>query len=143
VQRRAPIKLNGRVLVVDDEETVAAFMHELLQGWGLQVTIRHSAIEARELILRDASAFDLIVLDQTMPKLTGLEFAGELSARCPEVPVILYTGYSESLSAAELDRARVRALMRKPIEPDVLLQLLQTHLPATAGASKKSAAGAA
>ena len=142
VQRRARIKLSGHVLVVDDEETVAAFMHELLQGWGLQVTIRHSAIEARDLILRDPTAFGLILLDQTMPKLTGLEFAAELSARCPEVPVILYSGYSESLSAEELDRAHVRALMRKPIEPDVLLQLLQTHLRVAAVASKKSAAGA-
>ena len=83
MQHRAPVKLSGHVLVVDDEETVGAFMHELLQGWGLQVTIRHSAIEARELIISDPSAFDLILLDQTMPKLTGLEFATELSSSFP------------------------------------------------------------
>ncbi len=128
--RRAPIRLSGHVLVVDDEITVGEFMEELLKGWGLQVTLQHSAIEARELILHSPDAFDLVLLDQTMPKLTGLEFAAELSTTCPDVPVILYTGYSESLSAAELDRARVRGLMRKPVEPDVLLHLLQAHLPA-------------
>jgi PAS domain S-box-containing protein len=140
--RRAPVTLNGHVLVVEDEETVGQFMGDLLAGWGLRVTVQRSAIEARELIIRDPRAFDLVLLDQTMPKLTGLELASELSTSCPELPVILYTGYSESLSTEDLDRARVRALVRKPVEADVLLHALQTHLPAFTGALKHNAASA-
>jgi CheY-like chemotaxis protein len=142
VRRRTRTTLRGHVLVVDDEETVGQFMNDLLRGWGLQVTVQRSAIEARNLILRDPSAFDLVLLDQTMPKLTGLELAAEISVSCPEVPVILYTGYSESLNSEELDRARVRGLIKKPIEPEMLLHLLRTHLRAAGAALKRNIADA-
>ena len=142
VRRRTRTTLRGHVLVVDDEETVGQFMNDLLRGWGLQVTVQRSAIEARNLILRDPSVFDLVLLDQTMPKLTGLELAAEISVSCPDIPVILYTGYSESLNSEELDRARVRGLIKKPIEPEMLLDLLRTHLRAAGAGLKQNIADA-
>src|SRR5262249_34796463 len=142
MRRRVRNRLRGHVLVVDDEVAVGEFMAELLTGWGLQVTLQHNAVKARELMSHNAAAFDLILLDQTMPKLTGLELAAELSTTCPQVPVILYTGYSESLSSEQLDRAHVRALVRKPIEPDALLHLLRSHLPAKGNTLKRKTASA-
>jgi hypothetical protein len=54
----------------------------------------------------------------------------------------LYTGYSESLNSEELDRARVRGLIKKPIEPEMLLHLLRTHLRAAGAALKQHIADA-
>jgi PAS domain S-box-containing protein len=121
-------RLDGRVLVVDDEEMVGEFMGDLLTNWGLQVTVMESAPEARDLFLRDPAGFDLVLTDQTMPKLTGLQLAGELLAARPDLPVVLYTGYSENITGEQLERAGVRAIVKKPIDPPALLAILRRHL---------------
>ena len=68
-----------------------------------------------------------------MPRLTGLELAAQLHAACPDLPVILYTGYSENISPEQLAAAGVRALVKKPIDPPGLLALLRRHMPAREG----------
>jgi PAS domain S-box-containing protein len=122
--------LRGRVLVAEDEPMVAEFMGELLTGWGLEVTLAADGAEARDLFAGDPEHFDLVVTDQTMPRLTGLELARVLARLRPGVPVVLYTGYGEDLAAGQLEAAGVRALVKKPVDPAELLALLKTHLPA-------------
>jgi CheY-like chemotaxis protein len=118
------------VLVVDDEAAVGEFMQDLLEEWGLTVTVFSDSVEGRDGFMRDPQAFDLAVLDQTMPRLTGLELARELLQHRPELPVILYTGHREALSEAQVQAACVRALVRKPVEVAELHALLETLLPA-------------
>jgi CheY-like chemotaxis protein len=81
-------------------------------------------------VARDPAAFDLVITDQTMPKLTGLEFACRVTALRPELPVILYTGYSENLNEDDLTRCGVCALVSKPLDPAVLMNALRANLPA-------------
>jgi len=69
-----------------------------------------------------------VILDQTMPGITGMNLAREIAAARPGLPVVLYTGNSERVEQEELDAAGVCALLPKPVEPDVLYQLLRTHL---------------
>jgi len=128
--RKTPTRLAGRVLVVEDERLVAEFMGELLKTWGLKVTVKTSPLEAYELVAGDPGRFDLMITDQTMPKLTGLELACRVTALRPELPVILYTGYSENLEEEELSRCGVCALVRKPLDPAVLMSALYANLPA-------------
>ncbi len=108
-------RLAGRVLLVDDEHAVLAFMRELLESWGLDVTPCGSALEALEAVA--VAEFSLVITDQTMPRMTGLQLAGTIAARRPGLPVVLYTGYAEGLPEGGLEAAGVRALVRKPIEP--------------------------
>jgi CheY-like chemotaxis protein len=117
------------VLVVDDEQMVGEFMGDLLTGWGLEVTVSSSAVEARELFARDPGRFDLVLTDQTMPRLTGLELARSLLALRPDAPIVLYTGYSDDLSAEHIHQAGLRALVRKPVDPATLFGVLRSHLP--------------
>jgi len=133
-RRRSP--LQGRVLVVDDEPMVAESMAELLQSWGLSVTVQISPVEARMLLRTGPQRFDLVIADQTMPKLTGLELASEVVSLRPELPVILYSGYSDTLSADDVRRAGVSVLVRKPVEPAVLYATLLEHLPKATSASR-------
>jgi CheY-like chemotaxis protein len=125
---RQATRLDGRVLVVDDEEMVGEFMGDLLTNWGLQVTVIESAMEARDMFVRDPAAFDLVLTDQTMPRLTGLQLAGALVSVRPDLPVILYTGYSENITSEQVERAGIRAVVKKPIDPPVLLAILRKHL---------------
>ena len=66
--------LAGRVAVIDDEASVASFMNDLLAQWGLEVTTFVDARAALDAIAGGA-AFDLVITDQTMPGMTGIEFA--------------------------------------------------------------------
>ncbi|HEX2198697.1 MAG TPA: PAS domain S-box protein [Burkholderiales bacterium] len=121
-------QLAGRVLVVDDEPMILEFMGDLLAGWGLDVTLKSSGIEAKRAFAADPQRYDLVLTDHTMPRTTGLELARQIRAIRPGIPVILYTGYGEDIVEAELAAAGVRALARKPVEPAELLALLKTHL---------------
>jgi PAS domain S-box-containing protein len=109
-------QLNGRVLVVDDEPAVGEFMGELLESWGLEVTVKPNGAEAEALFAENPQRFDLVVTDQTMPKMTGTELAQRLLARRPGLPVILYTGYTERLTEEQTRRSGIRALVTKPVD---------------------------
>jgi PAS domain S-box-containing protein len=119
-------RLSGRVLVVDDEKAVGEFMRELLESWGLQASAMSSPAGVLERIAREPP--DLVILDQTMPGITGMNIAREIAAARPGLPVVLYTGNSDRVEKEELDAAGVRALLQKPVEPDALYELLRTHL---------------
>ncbi len=121
--------LSGHVAVVDDEAPVAAFMNDLLAEWGLAVTTFVDAPAALGEIAA-GRAFDLVISDQTMPGMTGLDFARAAHELQPDVPIVLYTGYGEGLTPADIERAGVVALLRKPVEPAALLATLRKYLDA-------------
>jgi CheY-like chemotaxis protein len=119
------------VLVVDDEHAVGAFMRDLLESWGLHVTVTNSAEDALTLVGDESLKLDLIITDHKMPHMTGMQLARELKTRGPALPVVLYTGFNEGLSREEIAAAHLRAVMTKPIDPHALFGVLQTHLPST------------
>jgi CheY-like chemotaxis protein len=59
--------------------------------------------------------FDLIITDQTMPHMTGLELARACMSIRPDIPVILCTGFSESVSEEQAERNGIRAFVMKPL----------------------------
>jgi PAS domain S-box-containing protein len=120
--------LAGRVLLVEDEAMVGDFMAELLDGCGLQVVLLRDPLAALAWLEDGAHAADLLVTDQTMPHMTGLELARRARALRPGLAVIVYTGNTESLDEAMLERAGVRELLRKPVDPDALRAALQQAL---------------
>ena len=126
-------RLAGRVAVVDDEMSVALFMADLLGQWGVTAT---TFANGREMLdsLATGSGFDLVITDHTMPGMTGLELARELHASRPGLPVVLYTGYGDGITATDVEHAGVVALVRKPIDTPALLTVLSKHLRQTTAA---------
>jgi PAS domain S-box-containing protein len=104
----------GRVLLIDDEETQVQSWTPALERLGYQVTARTSVKEALGLFRQDPGRFDLVITDQTMPQMTGLDLAGEMLRLRPGVPVILCTGYSESVDEAKALAAGIRTFLMKP-----------------------------
>jgi CheY-like chemotaxis protein len=126
--RGGPPGLRGRVLLADDEASVREFMEDLLDSWGLAVTLAENGLDACERLAADPEGFDLVVLDQTMPRMTGLEAAEECARVHPGLPVILYTGHSEHLTEARVSAAGIRALARKPLDVPRFRALLEELL---------------
>jgi PAS domain S-box-containing protein len=126
--RTGQVALSGRILIVDDEESIADFMQELLEYEGFSVVIAGSAEQALNIFNSDPDAFDLVITDQTMPKMTGVALARQLLQRRPGLPVILYTGYSEELTEEIVTAAGIRGLLRKPVDIERLFELLRQLL---------------
>jgi PAS domain S-box-containing protein len=129
--RMSLARLEGHVLVVDDEQAVGAFMRDLLESWGLEVTVASAAPDALSLVARNAANYEIVITDQLMPRMTGIQLARELQAIRPDLPVILYTGFNEGISRSEIETAGLRAVVTKPVDPHELYGLLQTWLPHT------------
>ncbi len=122
-------QLHGRVVLVDDEASVLGFMRELLENWGLRVAPFFDPEEARRQIVSHGLEFDVLIADQTMPRLTGTELARAVAPARPDVPILLYTGYRDGVAATELEAGGVRAVLDKPVDPSLLYAQLQRHLP--------------
>ncbi len=108
--------LRGNVLVVDDNPAVGEFMRDLLRSWGLNVTVQQSAIRAEQAFCAAPQAFDLAVIDQTMPERSGLELSRGLQTRQPDFPIVLYTGFSDTVDEDIARKAGCIALLRKPVD---------------------------
>jgi PAS domain S-box-containing protein len=123
--------LKGRILLVDDEPAVSEFMCDLLESWGLTVSVFNGAVEACRRFSDDPYQFDLAILDQTMPKMTGLQAARHLLKLRPDLPVVLYSGYTAELSEDRVRREGLRALVKKPVDTSELHSLTRQLLSET------------
>ena len=118
----------GRVLIVDDEATVGGFLGELLSTQGYDVTVETDSRSALMIFQTRPKAFDLVVTDQTMPSLTGVELAQSMLAIRPELPVILCSGYSDIIDKSKAKSLGISCYLDKPIEIDELLRAIKEFL---------------
>jgi signal transduction histidine kinase len=103
------------ILFVDDEEALVEMGEDILAELGYYVTSRTSSREALALFTRDPSLFDLVITDQTMPEMTGIELAGEILAIRPDMAIIMCTGFSHLVDADIARVAGIKAFVMKPL----------------------------
>ena len=104
-----------RILFVDDEEILATMGQTMLEQLGYTVTTKMSSVEALATFENQPNAFDLVITDQTMPGMTGLDLARRMLRVRPDLPIILCTGYSSQVSEGQARSAGIRGFALKPI----------------------------
>jgi PAS domain S-box-containing protein len=104
-----------RILLIDDEEIQVRTLQHMLERLGYRVMAKTRAPEALETFRTQPDAFDLVITDQTMPELSGANLAREILQIRPDMPVILYTGYSETLAEEEARSIGIRDFALKPL----------------------------
>jgi len=114
-----------RVLFVDDEKDAAVIGDKMLTGLGYHVISKTGSREALALFRLNPSAFDVVVTDQTMPGLTGLELAKEILALRPDMPIIMCTGFSHVVDAHSAKAAGIRAFTMKPLIKKEIAQTIR------------------
>jgi PAS domain S-box-containing protein len=128
----APVALKGTVLVVDDEESVRDVALRALRSVGLQV-IEVGDGQAALLAYRQRAAdINLVLLDLTMPGLSGEETLRQLRMVAPTLPVVVMSGYSEAETTRRCASLGVSAYLPKPFELADLVARMRTHLDPTA-----------
>ncbi|WP_051340682.1 ATP-binding protein [Azospirillum halopraeferens] len=117
-----PSPFAATVLLVEDEEQVRDFIRLTLEDMGLRVAAAADGQEALAVFAAAGGAFDLVVTDLVMPHLGGADVARTLRRECPDLPILLISGYppqDEDLNDLLSDTRSV-GFLHKPIEPDAL-----------------------
>lgn len=114
------------VLVVDDDEAVCRVVARLLQRMGYRAMCAYSARDA--LAVLEGHSVDLLLTDQVMPEMTGVELVALLHARWPAVPAVLMTGVA-SVVAQRL----IRPTLSKPFSLPELSRCVSAMLPEDRG----------
>ena len=106
---------NEHVLVVDDEKGMVDAMGKMLNHLGYQVVEQTSSVEALKIFEAEPDRFDLVITDQTMPNMTGMELAKIIMGIRSAIPIILCTGFSERVNEESAKAMGISAFVLKPI----------------------------
>lgn len=117
-----------RVLLIDDEDPIVKIGKTMLEKLGYQVTVQTDSFEALKLFQRNPDAFDLIITDQTMPVLTGVDVAKRMLQIRPDMPIILCTGYSSIVNEEVAKSVGIKAFTNKPISKSTISKLIRKVL---------------
>ena len=131
VRRTGIPKGTERILFVDDEQALVDLEKIMLQRLGYQVVSESSSVAALDMFAAAPDAFDLVITDMTMPKMTGDELSRNILSIRPNIPIILCTGYSHQISPEKASEIGIRALLHKPIEIRELASAIRKVLSGT------------
>ena len=113
-----------RILVVDDRPELAELLARMLAARGHEATVHDSAVAALAAFRADPSAFDAVIADQTMPDMPGRDLLLAIGGLRPDLPLVIWTGYSETMDDATAAALGFAGFMRKPVTIEELDALL-------------------
>ena len=126
-----------RILFVDDEENLVKLGNEMLKYLGYDVTAVTSSLAALAAFTATPDGFDLVITDQTMPAMAGSELAKKILKIRPAMPIILCTGYSETLNESGAKEIGIQAFLMKPIVLHELAEIIRQVLDGTGGDDRR------
>ena len=121
----------AHVLFVDDDTRITQMAEQALCAHGFDVTALTSSKEALRLFLTDPQQFDAVVLDHTMPGLSGLELARRISEARRELPIVLLSGFAEGISQSAQQAAGISECWPKPLPLSRLAEMVHALLERT------------
>ena len=104
---------------MDDEEVLANTGQAMLERLGYEVKARTSSIEALEAFRAQPDKFDLVVTDQTMPNMTGVELIKELRQIRSNIPIVLCTGYSEMIDKKKAKEMGISFVLKPVVMSEI------------------------
>ena len=109
-----------RILYVDDEEALILLVTRTLKRLGYRVTGQTDPVGAVELFRSNPAAFDVVVTDLAMPRLSGFDLSSQLLEIRPDLPIVMTSGFVRPKDQERALRMGVRDLILKPDTIDEL-----------------------
>ena len=114
-------QVGGRIIIIDDEELLVRLNKRRLEYAGYTVTATTDSEEALEKIRAHPEQFDLLITDQTMPNMSGVELTHEVQKINPDMPAIMSTGHSDLVTKEEALKMGISKYLLKPIQGNELI----------------------
>jgi len=118
----------GHILFVDDEEDIVCLVKKVMLYNGYAVTAISSSKEAFELFQLTPEKFDLVITDYTMPYMRGTDLAEKMLKIRSDIPIILCTGYNDSLPLEKVNSLGIKDMLFKPFTIASLEEVIQQAL---------------
>jgi PAS domain S-box-containing protein len=103
-----------KIFIVDDEALVGTFSKTALIRSGYDAVSFDSPMECLKAMQHNPTGCSVLVTDQTMPSMTGMELAAEVRSFAPQLPIIIMSGYFSKISPAALEQIGHISLLAKP-----------------------------
>jgi len=116
------------ILFVDDEKMLVRLAETMLKRLGYCVTARTSSLEALTTFQNQPDAFDLVITDYSMPGMAGIDLARRMLQIRPQLPIILCTGFSSTISEEKARIAGIKGFAMKPVAMKELAALIRKVL---------------
>ena len=118
-------KSNGEsILIIDDEPLITNYLTDLLSDEGYKIISFNDPILGLKYFNDNKEKLDIIITDQTMPKLTGIELSKSIMLSGYKIPIILCSGYSDFVNDSDNSDVGVDIFMNKPFDDNTLLENL-------------------
>ncbi len=114
-----------RALIVEDDEQTLQVIVKMLQKLGYRVVGERDPVAAIETLRANPDVFDVITTDKTMPKLSGMQLVRQAHQIRDDIPVLLLTGYAESITPEVATELGFSALLIKPVDSKTLGRAIQ------------------
>ncbi|PKN51014.1 MAG: sigma-54-dependent Fis family transcriptional regulator [Deltaproteobacteria bacterium HGW-Deltaproteobacteria-13] len=118
--------MSGRILIVDDDQSMCELIEADLSRRGFQISWYTSADEAFQAFQN--KAFDVVLTDLQMPGIDGIDFCKRIVSNRPDIPVIVITAFGSMETAIRAMRAGAYDFVTKPVEMDILAMALERAL---------------
>jgi len=113
-----------RIMVVDDEETIVRLEKTVLESLGYRVVFFKNSSEALSEYEKNHEDFDLLITDQTMPRMTGVELCKRIAQISSGFPMIICTGHSDTVDEKIAKGIGIKRYIQKPIKlRDLAIQI--------------------
>jgi signal transduction histidine kinase len=113
------------IMVVDDEPGILSLIEELLTKYGYSVDSFNNGESALNAYQKGETAYDMIITDMTMPRMTGIALAEAILSDNKKLPIILCSGYNETITQSEANAIGVQAFFEKPLDTYQLLKTMR------------------
>jgi len=126
--RAQSAKSKHTVLVVDDEDVVRSFVRRVLERCGYEVLEAADGPPVADILRSERSRISAVVLDYSMPGMSGAEVFEALRLSDPDMPVVFTTGYDVGEALGSLADGPSTRCIQKPFSPSLLTEILHDML---------------
>nr|WP_320191036.1 response regulator [uncultured Desulfobacter sp.] len=116
------------IMIVEDEHDLLVLIEELLRKFGYSVHPFNNGKSALDAYQRAENNFDMVITDMTMPHMTGIALAEAILSINENMPIILCSGYNETISNSRIKSIGIQAFLKKPLDTSELLNTIRMVL---------------
>jgi PAS domain S-box-containing protein len=119
---------NENILLVDDDKAVAEMSKQMLESLGYNVCVQYGGMETLEVFRKKPFDYDIIISDQIMPNITGVNLSKKLLQIRPDIPIIITTGFYEKIDKKKIFRLGIKGYIEKPVIKKDIAALIRNLL---------------